>query len=58
MPELLKAIHNNLTEVNVKGQDVFRMAGAIQLLEQAIAIAEQNAAEKNEGEEQEGEPNE
>lgn len=44
MNELLTAIHRNLTEINVKGQDVFRMAGAIQLLEQAMAISEHSVS--------------
>ena len=44
MDEILKAVHGSLCEINVKGQDVFRMASAIQMLEQAIAMAE---AEKN-----------
>lgn len=43
MNELLTAILRNLTEINVKGQDVFRMAGAIQMLEQAISMSEDEA---------------
>lgn len=43
--ELLKAIHNNLTDISVKGEDVFKLAGAIQLVEQAIVISENPAPE-------------
>lgn len=40
MQEILKAVHGNLCEITVKGQDVFRMAGAIQMLEQAISMTD------------------
>lgn len=40
MDEILKAIHANLAEINVKGQDVLRLANVILMLEQAIAMSE------------------
>lgn len=54
MDTLLKAAHANLTEIKVSGPDVFRMATAIQLIEQAIATAE-NAAEPTADKDEAGE---